>query len=84
MRVGYARVRSTIQYETGTKGSNPKKKLLPFGHCPKGGGVQPESKSFWVVFFVLLLEILEERGGLNLFQKFWGSFEVVFGYFRLF
>ena len=30
------------------------KKLLPFGHCPKGGaGVQPESKSFGVVFFGL-------------------------------
>ena len=27
------------------------KKLLPFGHFPKGGGgVQPESKSFEVVF----------------------------------
>ena len=30
-----------------------RKKMLPFGHCPKGGGVQPESKSFGVVFFGL-------------------------------
>ena len=28
-----------------------KKKLLPFGHFPKGGGGKPESKSFGVVFF---------------------------------
>ena len=30
-----------------------KKKLLTYGHFPKegGGGVQPKSKSFWVVFF---------------------------------
>ena len=33
------------------KGSIPKKKPLTFGHCPKGGGGQPESKSFGVVFF---------------------------------
>ena len=31
----------------------PRKKLLTFGHCPKGGGagVQPESKSLGVAFF---------------------------------
>ena len=42
-----------------------RKKLLTFGHCPKGGGgwVQPESKSFGVVFCCLLLGITEERGG---------------------
>ena len=28
-----------------------KKNPLPFGHCPKEGGVQPESKSLRVVFF---------------------------------
>ena len=56
-----------------------RKKLLPFGHCQKGGG-GAKFKSFGVFFLVLLLDILEERrgGGLNLFQKFWGSFEVVF------
>ena len=42
----------------------PRKKPLTFGHCPKGGrGVQPESKSFGVVFLGLLLDITEERGG---------------------
>ena len=31
------------------------KKLLPFGHFPNGGGgVQPESKSFEVVFLNLI------------------------------
>ena len=57
----------------------PKKKLLTFGHCPKGGGgVQPESKSFGVFFVRLLLDITKERwGGLNLFQNLWGSFGVV-------
>ena len=28
-----------------TKGSNPKKKLLPFGHCPKVALTPPPS--FW-------------------------------------
>ena len=28
----------------------PRKKMLPFGHFLKGGGIQSESKSFEVVF----------------------------------
>ena len=56
----------------------PRKKLLPFGHCPKGGGVQPESKSFGVVFFGPSFGHYGGKGGgLNLFQKFLGSFWVV-------
>ena len=40
--------------------------------------VQPESKSFEVVFFGLSFGHFGGKGGgLNLFQKFWGSFEVV-------
>ena len=54
-----------------------KKKLLPFGHVQKGG-VQPESKSFGVFFFGPSFGHFGGKGGgLNLFQKFWGSFEVV-------
>ena len=61
----------------------PIKKLLTFGHFPKGGeGVQPKSKSFWDVFLGFLLDIFKKKeGGLKLFQKFWGSFEVVLRYF---
>ena len=49
----------------------PRKKRLPFGHCPKGGGgVQPESKSFGVVcFWPSFGHYGGKGGGLNLFQK---------------
>ena len=59
------------------------KKPLNFRHCPKGGGAKPKTKNFGGVFVGLLLDITEERGlwGLNLFQKCWGSFEVVLGIF---
>ena len=59
------------------------KKPLTFGHCPKGGrGVQPESKSFGVVFLGLSFGHFPKReGGLNPFKKCWGSFRVVFSYF---
>ena len=40
-----------------------KKKLLPFGHCPKGGGVQPKSKSFEVVFFWAFFWTFSIEGG---------------------
>ena len=40
-----------------------KKKLLPFGHVQKGGGVQPESKSFGVVFSGLSFGHFKKKGG---------------------
>ena len=40
------------------------KKAASFWKFPKrGGGVQPESKSFWVFFFGFLLDIFKRRGG---------------------
>ena len=49
------------------------KKCLSFGHCPKGGGVQPESKSFEVVLFSpswTFFWTLNGEGGMTGFQKF--------------
>ena len=43
-----------------------------------GGGVQPKYKSFGVFKLLLSFGHFPNRGvGVNLFQKFWGSFEVV-------
>ena len=41
----------------------PRKNMLRFGHCPKGGGVQPESKLFEALFFRLDLDIFQGGGG---------------------
>ena len=62
----------------------PRKKPLTFGHCPKGGGegFNPNPKVLGVVFLGLSFGHFPKKGGgLNPFQKFWGSFEVVFRYF---
>jgi hypothetical protein len=50
-----------------------KNKLLPFGHFPNGGGVQPKCKSFEVFFLALFLS---KTGFLGV-QTPSKSFEVV-------
>ena len=64
------------------QGRHPEKKAAYFWTL----SVQPESKSFGVVFFGLSFGHFQEKGGgLNPFQKCWDSFQVVFRYFfRLF
>ena len=52
-----------------------KRKPLTFRHCPKKGGGVPTVLGYF--FLAIFLDITEERGGLNLFQKFLGSFGVV-------
>ena len=66
-----------------TKGSHLEKKPLTFGHCLKwGGGGPTRIKMFWGSFvYPSFGHYGGKRGGLNLFQKCWGSFEVVFRYF---
>ena len=57
-----------------SKGSHPVRKAAYFWTFSKGG-VKPESKSFGVVFVGPSFgHYGGKRGGLNLFQKFWGSF----------
>ena len=46
-------------------GRTSEKKRLSFGHCPKGSGVQPESKSFEVVLFSPLLDTKWGEGGVD-------------------
>ena len=64
-------------------GKTPREKSrLLLDIVQKGGGVQPESKSFGIVFFGLSFGHFPKKGvGLNPFEKFWGSFEVVLVYF---
>ena len=52
-RSSYAQVRENIG----------KQKLLPFGHFPKEGGVQPKSKSFF--FFLLYLYLKQGFKGFK-------------------
>ena len=53
----------------------PPKKPLTFGHFPKGGGGGPTQiqkflgSFFWAFFWTFSIK----RGGVNPFQKFWGS-----------
>ena len=61
-----------------TKGKHPRK-TVNFWTFTKGkGGFNPNLKvlgSFFLVFVVV--DIKKKMMGLNIFQKFWGSFEVV-------
>ena len=75
-----------LKADQADQGINPEKKRLPFGHCSKGGGSNPNAKVLGQFFFgAFLLDIFNRRGGrgLNPFQKFWGSFQVFLGCFEV-